>query len=326
MDRTWRGRLTGFRVTGTLFAVALRELAGAAVLGSVLAASSGHAAQVTPSSSAGGQPLRVVPSFYLPVELGDGGIWGSSAPVTYAASLRLHPTVGIGSGRALRLGATGAIAYFSPEIEFLGGARVSYRVMHPVDLLGSGLFVHLAGEALWGSRNRRLVGGAVILDADRFAQLTVRAGRELHNHATFFEISAGTDIALWATPPAARPPTISPQRFPKLTGFYRILAVRMSTEASWLLDSGADTARTRARAVLPDATGTPDVQSLLALLRSRGLEKLARNVEAALQGAESEARHEGLPVPDFQNVDTQRQLVNALVHGWRVAMGESPGG
>src|SRR5690242_3573898 len=98
MGRMWCGRQTGFPVTGGCFAVALRALAEALMFGSVLAASSAHAAQVTPGTSAGGQPLRVVPSFYLPVEVGDGGIWTSGAPVTYAASLRLHPTVGIGSG------------------------------------------------------------------------------------------------------------------------------------------------------------------------------------------------------------------------------------
>ncbi len=315
------------RVQGARHGVALTALArlASAMLGLGWASSGGVAQTATGCPSPGATPLRPEPSFFLPGELGDGASWAGGVRASYAASLRLHPTLGIGSGRRLRLSASGAVAYFSPEIAFMGGGRVSYRIAHPVDLLGSGLFVHVAGEGLWGTRDRRTMAGALILDADRFAQLTVRVGRELRDHDTFFEISLGTDVALWAGHPATRPPSRRPEPFARFTGFFRIVAVRMSTEASWLCDSTA-AALAQARAAVSDATRQPDVQSLATLLRGRGLDRLAGNVEATIREAQSEARHENVPVPEFQDPGTQRRLVEALVHGWRVAMGESPGG
>ena len=274
----------------------------------------------------GAEPLVSEPTFFLPIELGDGAAWVGGVSATYLASLRLDPALGVGSGRKLRVGAVAAIAYFSPELEPMGGGRVTYRVAHPVNLLGSGVFVHVAGEALWGTRDRRTAGGAIIIDADRFAQLTVRAGRELRDHHTQFEISLGTDLALWASRPARRPPSARPVPFAPLTGFFRRVAVRMSTEASWLCDSAAATALAAARAAVPEAAGQPDVPALKALLRRRGLERLARTVEATLEGARSDAQFEHAPLPDFGDADTQRQLVKALVFGWRVAMGAQPGG
>lgn len=296
------------------------------VIGGLLCVASTGRADAQRCSSEGAEPRQSQPTFFLPIELGQGAAWVGGVPAAYVASLRLDPAVGIGAQGQFRIGPAGVVDYFSPDVAFMGGGRVSYRVAHPVNLLGSGIFVHLAGEALWGTRNRRTLGGALVVDADRFAQLTLRVGRELHQHHTLFEISLGTDIALWASRPARRPPFHPTDRFAGFDGFFRRVAVRMSTEASWLCDTAATADRSAARTAVGEASRQPDVKSLDAVFRRRGIERLARTVEATLDGAQTDARQENEQVPELGDPGVQRRLVAALVFGLQVAMGESTGG
>jgi|GEM_PF-3231033 len=266
------------------------------------------------------EPLRITPTFFLPVEIGDGAIFVDRKPQVYTASLRIHPTVGIGSERKLRIGATGALQYFSPDLELMGGVRISYQFLDAFNIGGASAGLHLAAEGLVGTNNRKTAGGALIGDGFGAVQFTARIARELEADFWLFELSVGTDLAFWFRGPAKRPETQRPILYPDLEGYFRMIAVRMAREASWLLDEDSQEQLHKAKAVIDDAARLPNVDALKDFLQNQTLFRLTQTVQRTINGANRRAEIENVPIPDLNEADNQRDLVNALIQGWRKSM------
>jgi len=266
------------------------------------------------------EPLRVTPTFFLPLEIGDGAIFVDRKPQVYTASLRIHPTVGIGSERKLRIGATGALEYFSPDLELMGGGRISYQLLDAVNIGGASAGLHLAAEGLVGTNNRKTLGGALIADGFGAVQATARISRELEGDFTLFELSVGTDLATWFRGPAKRPDTPRPILYPNLRGYNRLIAVRMAREASWLLDEDSQEQLQKSGEVIDDAARLPNVDALKDFLQNQTLSRLAQTVQRTIAGINRRAEIESVPIPDLNEAGAQLDLVNALIQGWRKAM------
>ncbi len=268
----------------------------------------------------GREPLRVPPTFFLPLEIGDGAIFVDQKPQVYTASLRIHPTVGIGSARKFRISATGALVYFSPDLELMGGGRISYQLLDAFNIGGASAGLHLAAEGLVGTNDRKTLGGALIADGFGAVQVSARISRELEDNFTLFELSVGTDLGTWFRGPAKRPATTRPSLYPDLQGYDRLIAVRMAREASWLLDEDSQAQLQKAKAVIDDAAMLPNADALKDFLQNQGLSRLAQTVQRTIDGINRRAEIENVPVPDLNEADSQHNLVNALIQGWRKAM------
>lgn len=262
-------------------------------------------------------PLTVPPTFFLPIEFSQGAVFQSGKSQLFEAALRAHPSRGFGCDRALRLGTTIAAAYFSPDLEPMGGLRASFRIARWFRLGGSDAGLHLAGEYLWGTRARRTLSGALVADALGLAQFNVRVGREMRDRHWFFELSAGADIAIWRRHSVQRSGGGRRDVFPELTGFMQIVAVQMSIQASWVRDSGqSDTVR----GLLGEASGQFDETALKNFFRTREVPLLATTVDNAIESARNRAGTEGIVIPDSADSGNRKALVLALVAGLRKAV------
>ena len=289
------------------------------VAGVLLATNMPVTAQSTGEESSS-DPLKVIPAFSLPVEIGDGSIFIDGKPQLYTASLRFHPTYGIGSERKFRIGATGALEYFSPNLELMGGGRISYQLLDALNIGGASAGLHLAAEGLVGTNNRKTAGGALIGDGFGAVQFTARIAWEFEADYWLFELSVGTDLAFWFREPAKRPYTPRPILYPDLQGYDRLIAVRMAREASWLLDEDSQEHLQKAKAIVKDAARLPNVDALKDFLQNQSLSRLAQTIQRTIDGVNRSAEIENVPIPDLHEADNQRDLVNALIQGWREAM------
>ncbi len=268
-------------------------------------------------------PLIAPPQFFVPIELGQGPMF-TPGPDQYIASLRLHPTLGIDQRSRFRIGLTGAAVYFASDVEVLAGGRVSYAPFRFLDVGGSALSVNLAAEALAGTGDRRLVGGGIIADIFGALQVTARVARELEADVTVLELAAGTDIRFWTRPPATRPPRQPVDPFPGLTGFLRMLAIEANITVNELCEPGREQELAQARAIVDEASTQPTLDALVTFVRGRGLPDLADIIDDVFDGVLDDARRQGELIPDTTDPGTQRQIVGAIIVGWRLALNIQP--
>lgn len=149
---------------------------------------------------------EIAKRFSIPFEISDGLIRTKTGPDLYTASVRLQPTFSLIKNR-LGVGATLGTAYVNPGISALAGGRVvleigRFSMMH-ADLAA----FRLVGEALWGTHDERLLGGAAELDfgADGVLLLTLRYARDLEHEFDLWQFGVGINLVTWFTGPDEDP-------------------------------------------------------------------------------------------------------------------------
>lgn len=132
----------------------------------------------------------------IPVELGQGFRRGSnSPPEIYLASLSTKPSFVLIKNN-LRVGATGMIVYNNGNMDLFGGPRVTMKVFESAIILGGIFNIQLGAEALWGTRNKKLFGGSIIIDADVVCA-SINGWQEYYNKELWIDISVGLSFNIW---------------------------------------------------------------------------------------------------------------------------------
>ncbi len=262
-------------------------------------------------------PPAPAQTFFLPLEAGDGVLLPDRGTKPFLASARLHPTLGFGQRNALRIGLTGAVAYVNPEVSVQGGGRLWLRV-HEVTALGRFPVaeVALAAEALWGTKQRNPVGGALIFGVGRLAQFTLRGGYDLEQEAPYLGVALGTDLSfLLGTRP---PPPSQNDLSPRFIGYQNALYVNARQRASASLFENAD-ALIQAIQQLDRAAllRQPTLDTAKRFLEAQGLGTLATQIDDVLENAEQNARGEGLAIPTDQPLPW---LLDTFHEAWIVAV------
>ena len=223
----------------------------------------------------------------------------------------------------LRLGPSGAVQYFSPDLEVLAGGRISYALFEGIEIGGRQATIHLATEGLFGTNNKKTLSVAVIADAFEVFLLSVRVGQELETSSTFFEVSFGADILEWLSGTKTADGDLGEPLFEGLSGFYELVAVRMSIESSWLLDGEEETLLNLSREFVGTAESERDTISLYTFLEQNGLSRIAQDMRSSVEVAIQRSRFEGEPIPDLSDSANQQELCKGFIAGWRKAMTEN---
>ena len=87
-----------------------------------------------------------------------------------------------------------------------------------------------------------------------------------------------------------------------------------------LLDEDSQEQLQKSGEVIDDAARLPNVDALKDFLQNQTLSRLAQTVQRTIDGINRRAEIEDKPIPDLNEADKQRNLVNALIQGWRKAM------
>jgi len=268
-----------------------------------------------------GNSTSLAPKFFFPIEIGQGAVF-TDATWPYNAALRAHFLYGLDSDSRLRLGPSGTVQYFSPDLEVLAGGRISYALFKGIEIGERRATIHLAIEGLFGTNNKKTLSGAVIADAFEVFLLTLRVGQELETSSTFFEVSFGADILEWLSEPDTADVDLG-NPFSDLSGFYRIVAVRMSIESSWLLGGEEETLLNLSREFVGTAESERNTTSLYIFLEQNGLSKIVQDMRSSVESSIQWSENQEKPIPDLSDPANQQELCKALVTGWCVAMTEN---
>jgi hypothetical protein len=251
------------------------------------------------------------------LELGQGGIFIHDKPQLFKASLQTHFNLGIDPQRKFRIGPTGALQYFSPDLEAMGGGRVSYLFWETLNIGGASAGLHVAAEGLVGTGKRKTVGGALIADGFGVLQLTARVAQEVKGDVTFFELAVGADLLAWFGGSSKSNRTPQPVTHP---GYFDLVALNMSVEASWLLEPEFSGELEKSKRLIRQAQNLPDTTALISLLENNDLARLASNVRSSIDGANLRAQMENMNISGMNGPNNRKRLVKAIIEGWHEAM------
>ncbi|GAB3163571.1 hypothetical protein [Telluribacter humicola] len=140
------------------------------------------------------------------VEAGNGFNQPRGAPKLYLATLQITPQYTLVPGR-LRAGVTGGGFYQGSRFGWLGGPRVTLKVLEgPSVLTASSYNIHLLGEYLFGKRSgaeneRQWLGGGVGFELDDLLILSLKLHRDQRQPITYFQFGVSVNV----TKPRIRP-------------------------------------------------------------------------------------------------------------------------
>ncbi|WP_247233436.1 hypothetical protein [Telluribacter sp. SYSU D00476] len=126
------------------------------------------------------------------VEAGSGFNQPQGSPKLYLATLQIAPQYTVVPG-LLRAGATGGGFYQGSQFGWLGGPRVTLKVLEgPRVLTASSYNIHLLGEYLFGTRSgaessRQWLGGGVGLELDDLFGISLKLHRDQRQPVTYFQ-------------------------------------------------------------------------------------------------------------------------------------------
>ena len=145
-------------------------------------------ATTTGSLHAQDGPVR----FLLPLDVGQGAVFGRGEPTPYTLSARLTPMISFGPEARYRFGATGALTYANPDWEIAGGGRLEVQVL-AVGVQEIGVFI--GAEALRGTGDRTPITLTALVDL-AIVRAGLWLGRDVSQDHTVLEASAGADLVL----------------------------------------------------------------------------------------------------------------------------------
>ena len=140
------------------------------------------------------------------VEAGSGFNQPLGSPKLYLATLQITPQYTVVPGR-LRAGMTGGGFYQGSQLGWLGGPRVTLKVLEgPTVLTASSYNIHLLGEYLFGTRSgaerdRQWLGGGVGLELDDLLGFSLKLHRDQRQPVTYFQFG----VSFNPTKPKIRP-------------------------------------------------------------------------------------------------------------------------
>lgn len=265
-----------------------------------------------------GQPKKIYPYFYLPLEIGQGGIFINGKPQLYKASLQTQFNIRVDARGKLRMGPIGTLQYFSPDLELMGGGRISLMFLEKMNVGGVSAGLHIAAEAQVGRKDRKTVGGALIADGFGLLQLTARVGRDLKADFTFFELSVGADLRTWLDGSSKSNGTTTIKIH---QNYFDLITVNMGVEASWLQKSEFAGQLEPLKRLLKLAQNLPDTTALVNLWESNNLSKLTHNMRSAVASANYRVQVEHtINVSVLNDSDSRRRFVLAIIQGWQMAI------
>lgn len=140
------------------------------------------------------KPKEEPRGFIFPVEIGQGFTSSkASPPEIYLATAYIKPSYALLNNNFI-LGATGMLAYSDGLVTYFGGPRVALKIFQ-IDFSHFGYLMktYLTGEALWGTRDKKLFGGGVgfVLEP---VSLSINARQEYTNKEFWFDASFGLNI------------------------------------------------------------------------------------------------------------------------------------
>lgn len=264
---------------------------------------------------------------FLPVDLGEGVLLQDETPKPFIASVRFHPALGIGPEDRFRIGPSFGAAFTNPGVSAQVGGRVQ-GVIKEVRVAGfSVVRFDLAAEALWGTKDRTPLGGALLVSAGRVLRFSLRGGYDLGQEAAYAEAGIGTDLSLWLgiEKKAPRPPPIP---IPYTGCVFDVYTeAKVQALAGFEDDDGdPDAALIEALQAFLDRQGDafqrqPDLTSAMALLGANDLDAMARQMEETLAFIERK--------PDCQTILPEistRTLLEAFRTAWTEALRLQGGG
>lgn len=131
----------------------------------------------------------------FPLELGQGAVTTfDHSPDLYLGSLAFAPQYTLIKGR-LRAGAAAGIAYTNKRIYGTAGPRLALMLTDkPKVLYSTVLNIQLLAEHLWGSKDQRLAGGGLALEAGQLGTLSVKALRDYRLNAWWLQLCLGINL------------------------------------------------------------------------------------------------------------------------------------
>lgn len=140
------------------------------------------------------KPKEEPRGFIFPVEIGQGFTSSkASPPEIYLASAYIKPSYALVKNNLI-IGATGMLAYSDGLVTYFGGPRVAVKIFQ-IDFSHFGYLMktYLTGEALWGTRDKKLFGGGIGCTVEPVT-LSINARQEYTNKEFWFDASFGLDI------------------------------------------------------------------------------------------------------------------------------------
>ena len=243
--------------------------------------------------------------FIMPLTLSDGGIMGTDLADPFTASARLSPMIGLDDKNLNRFGATACLLFVNPQWSIMAGPRLQTQIYQYNMNVFPVLRIHAGVEALWGTQNRMMVGGDVLLDLS-LIQFHAMFDYDLKNKESLPGFGIGVELLRWFAPESNNDLRITDQPLPQTPTYLDTVAIRIRSYALQYMD---DPSRVRMLEVFLQQPGVEyiTVAALKAAMDKQHLTDFASRIDDALKGVAT-AHH------------SERETVAGLMKGWEDAI------
>jgi hypothetical protein len=257
------------------------------------------------------EPDRQV-TFNLPIELGDGFLWGRDKTL-YTFSMRMHPSWEL--IKDFQIGPSLGMYYSNPQVEWLAGLRLLYKLMS-FDLityvpLGS---LNIFGEIYYGTHSTTMLSGGISFALSKALQMGVRPSVELpfSSGKGGLEAFIGFDPTIMYSEERSRITIAESITEQSPRDYYSSITTEAKNQLFVLLAQDSSLIKIREAFNNFDFNGTT-IASLKNYLSQQELPELEHQVDSVKNDAERIAIVSDIPVPEIIN---EQLFINALFKGW----------
>lgn len=256
--------------------------------------------------------------FMLPVEIGQGLVIGTGKLTPYTASLRIHPSLGIGDWGKFQVGGSAALIYANPFGEFFGGARISYQI-HSFTAVAENPVanIFIFAEYLKGTRGDSFAGGGIGIDLNSLFQVSARGSYQTESKFTYGEISAGTNLMYMINPDCSCKP-LAPKwesGFNSSEGYYGIIETNAKQLLLSVSFSDSEIIGKMSSLSRDELLSLDNIEILKTYLESKNLGSTASQINEAITRSNNQAEAQGYQIP-LDTAEHQKKLILAFINGW----------